>query len=92
MYYTISLFLVGLLKNIGISIKFNKFDIINIEANIKRARLNIGVGFTRIAKGQPLLFKNLKSIINISLKKYILRVIKGVYLPLKHCPKRFPNY
>ena len=51
MYYTISLFLVSLLKNIGISIEFNKFDIVNIEANIKRARLNIGIGFIGIVKG-----------------------------------------
>ena len=51
MYYTISLFLVSLLKNIEIGIEFNKFDIVNIEANIKRAKLNIDIGFTGIAKG-----------------------------------------
>ena len=51
MYYAISLFLVGLLKNTGISIKSNKFDIVNIEANIKRAKLDIGVRFIGIVKG-----------------------------------------
>ena len=50
MYYTISLFLVGLLKNIEIGIEFNKFDIVNIEANIKRAKLNISVGFIGIVR------------------------------------------
>ena len=80
------------MKNIGINIKSNKFGIVNIEANIKRAKLNISIRFTGTAKGQPLLFENLELVINISLKKYILEVIKGVYLPLKYCPKRFPNY
>ena len=51
MYYTISLFLVSLLKNIEIGIKSNKFSVMNIEANIKRAKLNIGIGFIEIAKG-----------------------------------------
>ena len=51
MYYTISLFLVGLLKNIEISIESNKFSVVNIEANIKRAKLDIKVGFIGIAKG-----------------------------------------
>ena len=39
------------MKNIGISIKFNKFSVVNIEANIKRAKLNISIGFAGIAKG-----------------------------------------
>ena len=51
MYYTISLFLVGLLKNIGIGIKSNKFSVVNIEANIKRAKLNIDIKFAGIVKG-----------------------------------------
>ena len=42
--------MVGLLKNIGISIKFNKFGVVNIKANIKRARLNIGIKFIGIVK------------------------------------------
>ena len=50
MYCAISLFLVGLLKNIGIGIKSNKFNIVNIEANIKRAKLDISIGFAGIAK------------------------------------------
>ena len=50
MYYTVSLFLVGLLKNIGISIKSNKFSVINIEANIKKAKLNISARFAKTAK------------------------------------------
>ena len=41
----------GLLKNIGIGIKSNKFDIVNIKANIKRAKLDIDIGFIGIAKG-----------------------------------------
>ena len=41
----------GLLKNIGISIKSNKFSVVNIEANIKRAKLNISARFIGIAKG-----------------------------------------
>ena len=48
MYYTISLFLVGLLKNIEIGIKINKFNIVNIKANIKRVKLNIDIGFIEI--------------------------------------------
>ena len=51
MYYTISLFLVGLLKNIEISIKSNKFGVVNIEANIKRAKSNIDIGFIGTARG-----------------------------------------
>ena len=50
MYYAISLFLVGLLKNIGIGIEFNKFSVMNIEANIKRAKLNINIRFIGITK------------------------------------------
>ena len=41
----------GLLKNIEIGIKFNKFNIVNIEANIKRVKLDIGIGFIGIVKG-----------------------------------------
>ena len=51
MYYTISLFLVSLLKNIEIGIKSNKFSIVNIKANIKRAKLNINIRFIGTAKG-----------------------------------------
>ena len=50
MYYAISLFLVGLLKNIGIGIKSNKFSIVNIKANIKRVKLDISIGFIGIIK------------------------------------------
>ena len=39
-----------LLKNIEISIKSNKFNIVNIEANIKRVGLNINIGFIEIIK------------------------------------------
>ena len=39
------------MKNIGIGIKFNKFSIVNIEANIKRAKLNVNIGFIGIVKG-----------------------------------------
>ena len=51
MYCAISLFLISLLKNIGIGIKFNKFGIVNIEANIKRVKLDISIEFTGIVKG-----------------------------------------
>ena len=51
MYCTISLFLVSLLKNIGIGVKFNKFSIVNIEANIKKVKLNVNIGFIGIVKG-----------------------------------------
>ena len=39
-----------LLKNVGISIKFNKFSIVNIKANIKRVKLDINIGFIGIIK------------------------------------------
>ena len=46
-----SLFLVSLLKYIEIGIEFNKFSVINIKANIKKAKLNINIGFIGIVKG-----------------------------------------
>ena len=51
MYYAISLFLIDLLKNIGISVESNEFGVVNIKANIKKVKLNIGVGFIGIIKG-----------------------------------------